>query len=291
MVVFLLPSLVWAQQLEPLKDVRITTVVLYDSSSKIYTFEYTVSNSLSNSLSIHALDIDVRLPEDSESLFSEGLDNGASYLRYTSGRALSETPMVPVGMPSAPYDWIYGLSVNGEAGWGSSEESIVKPGEVLDGFVLTSYGIPGIRKAILEPDYIVDMEDVPDDAGDLYEYLDNIYNSIAYHTSTLGPTAPPAAFDAVRFIDYIISMKHEAASLGWITNKGIINSLDAKLENAKKAIERNSLTSAKNVLEAFINEVEAQGCETYDNCPEGKHLTPEGHALLKYNARYLIDRL
>ena len=39
------------------------------------------------------------------------------------------------------------------------------------------------------------------------------------------------------------------------------------------------------------NEVEAQGCESYDDCPKGKHLLPEAHALLKYNAQYLADNL
>jgi hypothetical protein len=45
------------------------------------------------------------------------------------------------------------------------------------------------------------------------------------------------------------------------------------------------------MLNAFVNEVEAQGCETYEDCPKGKHLKPEAYALLKYNARYLADNL
>jgi hypothetical protein len=108
---------------------------------------------------------------------------------------------------------------------------------------------------------------------------------------TLGPTAPPADFKPVAFVDYIISQKHEAYSLGWIKNKGIENSLDEKLDNAKKKIETGDTKTAQNILNAFINEVEAQGCKTYDDCPSGKHLTPEAYALLKYNMQYLIDNL
>ena len=99
---------------------------------------------------------------------------------------------------------------------------------------------------------------------------------------TLGPTAPPADFKPVIFIDYIISVKHEAFSLGWIKNKGIENSLDAKLENAKKKLEQGNTTAAKNLLNAFINEVEAQ---------KDKHLTSEAYGLLKYNVQYLIEKL
>jgi len=51
------------------------------------------------------------------------------------------------------------------------------------------------------------------------------------------------------------------------------------------------MRTAKNVLSALVNEVEAQGCAIYDDCPSGKHLTPEAWALLKYNVEYLLDRL
>lgn len=49
--------------------------------------------------------------------------------------------------------------------------------------------------------------------------------------------------------------------------------------------------SAKNILNVFISEVEAQGCATYENCPPGKHLASEAYAILKYNAQYLINNL
>ncbi|HLE09386.1 MAG TPA: hypothetical protein VI914_07135, partial [Thermodesulfobacteriota bacterium] len=106
-----------------------------------------------------------------------------------------------------------------------------------------------------------------------------------------GPTAPPLDFKPLEFLNYIISLKHEAFTLGWIKNAGIENSLDKKLDSARKSLERGSATSAKNILSAFINEVEAQGCATYNDCPAGKHLTPEAWALLKYNIEYLLERL
>ena len=44
-------------------------------------------------------------------------------------------------------------------------------------------------------------------------------------------------------------------------------------------------------FDPFGNEVEAQGCESYEKCPKGKHLTSEAYALLKYNTQYLIEKL
>jgi hypothetical protein len=53
---------------------------------------------------------------------------------------------------------------------------------------------------------------------------------------------------------------------GFIDNEGIMNSLQQKLENAKKALENGNEHTAQNILEAFINELEAQG---------GKHIELE----------------
>ena len=83
-------------------------------------------------------------------------------------------------------------------------------------------------------------------------------------------------------LDNLISYKHQAFDLGWINNKGIYNSLDKKLENAKKHLKKDKTKQAINMLNAFINQVEAQN---------GEHLTSEAYALLKYNAEYLIKKL
>ncbi len=90
------------------------------------------------------------------------------------------------------------------------------------------------------------------------------------------------------------ALKHDAEDLGWVSTKGgqgIIRSLDAKLDNAKRAIERSNILTAKNILGAFLNEVEAQGCSTYKDCNKGKHLKPEAYSLLKYNVEYLLGKL
>lgn len=175
-------------------------------------------------------------------------------------------------------------------------------GEGEKGFSFRSLGLPAIVAAdfygLKRKEYFI-----PSDSSDTDE-VGNAFGSLSYSfeeqykekfqkvtRKTLGPVPPPEELKPVEFIDKIISFKHEAFKLGWIDNDGIVNSLDKKLENAKRAIQNNSLTSAKNVLEAFVKEVDAQGCATPDKCTPGKHLNPEAWSLLKYNAQYLIDKL
>jgi len=114
------------------------------------------------------------------------------------------------------------------------------------------------------------------------EVFKRLLDSIKVRGVTIGPTAPPLTFSPLAAIDTLISYKHQALALGWITNRGIANSLDQKLENARKQLERGKNKAAKNILEAFLNEVEAQ---------KDKHLTSEAYALLKYNAEYLASKL
>lgn len=75
---------------------------------------------------------------------------------------------------------------------------------------------------------------------------------------------------------------NESLELGWIANRGILQSLQAKLDNAERQLQRGNTPTALNVLRAFMNEVEA--------LPENQ-LSSEAYALLKYNAEYLIQQL
>ena len=86
----------------------------------------------------------------------------------------------------------------------------------------------------------------------------------------------------ISLIEMLIDDVDESYQNGWIDNQGIANSLNQKLENAKKQLEKGKAKQAINMLNAFLNEVEAQ---------KDKHLTSEAYALLKYNAEYLIKRL
>lgn len=96
---------------------------------------------------------------------------------------------------------------------------------------------------------------------------------------TIGPTVPPLIFISLDFLSYLIDLKHQAFDLGWITDKGVENSLDAKLDQVKAKLQAGDTKTASNQLSAFLNEVDAQGCQNHDDCPKGKHLSPEAWGL------------
>jgi hypothetical protein len=69
---------------------------------------------------------------------------------------------------------------------------------------------------------------------------------------------------------------------GKIDNAGIRDSLLAKLQQAQNAIDKGKIPLAINLLNAFINEVQAQS---------GKHITAEAAKILIADAKWVINRL
>lgn len=289
-VIVMLTSVVYAQIPNPLKDVKVSTTVAFDPKTGIYSFSYEIYNPTINDGQIRSFEIDITGKTSDTTLSCEGLINGPCYEEHTSTLNLQRTQMVPIGidgpsgfLPDFPKAtiWGCGLSANGSASWGSADEPYrIFPGKKLGGFKLTSCGLPGIRQAALE--LAIDYDNLPAEYYENVELTKQLQDSLAYKTKTVGPTAPPADFKPLDFLNYIIDLKHQSAALGWITDKGIENSLDVKLDNAKRKIEAGDMKTAQNTLNAFMNEVEAQN---------RKSLTSEAYVLLKYNAQYLIDHL
>jgi hypothetical protein len=110
--------------------------------------------------------------------------------------------------------------------------------------------------------------------------------------------SPPDPFVPVAFVDTLINYKHNAYDLGWIGNKGKIKSLDKKLENAQKQINKGNNKTACNILNAFLNELEALYKNHHITEKGGNghgrsspFITNEAYALLKYNTVYLVKQL
>lgn len=213
-------------------------------------------------------------------------------------------PIYDAKAPVPAEDWHMGEYKNKEAWhWAKTlgTPTGIPAGQTIGGFSFKSKGLPTILNSAFLGEERAEFSGPGDyDTDEVEESFERVFTRLKEKYKekfeyiikrTIGPTAPPADFKPIDFLNNIINMKHEAFSLGWIKNKGIENSLDAKLDNTKKKIEQGNITAAKNILNAFLNEVEAQGCETYEKCPEGKHLTSEAYALLKYNVQYLIEHL
>lgn len=70
--------------------------------------------------------------------------------------------------------------------------------------------------------------------------------------------------------------------IGWIDNDGIMNSLLKKVEAIEASIAKGNKTSAKNQLNAFINEVNAQ---------KGKHISDKAIKILLEDAQCILTNL
>ncbi len=328
----LLNSISFAQAPSPLKDVKVLTTVTLDATTSIYTYSYSVYNPPINDGKISHFEIDISKPSGAYLLNSAGLiihrwvkTDGTMFTRSFDEeiarlRKILEKQVIPVGARPPlghPFPgWTAAIAVMGTVSWGGSDENLILPNQTLGGFILTSYGLPAIRDVLIQPTYIATKEDIlqmgvseDEYIEKTWEVLDKFYKSIAFQGKTIGPTAPPADFKPIPFLDYIISLKHEAFNLGWIVQgrdddkgkyddkeKGIMKSLDKKLEKAKAELVKGDTKEAIEKLKSFIHEVEALYKEDKEDKhkreKEGhSHITSEAYALLKYNAIYLIEQL
>ncbi len=278
----------------PLMGVVVSATVTKDPSAGIFTYRYRVINPASNDGAIRSLAIELTRSAGDVALGNTGLVNGPGYLAFGSADTFAQVPMVPVGM-SGPDGWLQSLEIHyghprrGWAGWGSSDEPFrVAPARSQDGYELTSYGLPGLRPAEIEP--AIDLNALPD------EYFGNVELSVAlqeglvFHTKTVGPKAPPATFVPLEFLNYLIALLHDSRQQGWVTVDGIHQSLLAKLLAAKRSLEAGRTQPAKGQLNAFLNEVQAVSCPQF-SCPGNKPLTSEAYALLYFNGQFLAERL
>ena len=70
--------------------------------------------------------------------------------------------------------------------------------------------------------------------------------------------------------------------IGWIDSDGIMMSLYKKAEAIEKSMSKDDKTTAKNQIEAFMNEVNAQ---------KGKHIKDEAVKILLEDAQYIMEHL
>ena len=193
--------------------------------------------------------------------------------------------------------------------WTAPRGRNMKPSEEASGFMFkTSYGLPGIVDYYAEGD--APLPKCPE--GMAVNFIPGYDDLTPYGPGivgrNIGPVALPATFVPLDFLNYIISLKHEAYNLGWIVQgkgddkgkkedeeKGIMKSLDKKLEKAKAELAKGDTKEAVEKLKSFIHEVEGlykEDKEEKHKKEEGhSHITSEAYGLLKYNAQYLLEQL
>ncbi len=161
------------------------------------------------------------------------------------------------------------------------------PGHTLEGFQLTSYGLPGIWEVEVRP--WIDPDQVPENLTS-WDELNNFYSQFVFRSKSVGPTAPPQDFVAVDFLNYLITLVHDSRQLGWVREAEEQTHLVRMLLKAKRHLEAGGPGKARSALKAFLQRVREAGCRGFD-CPKDKALTSEAYALLLFNGQFLHDRL
>lgn len=254
-----------------LTGVVVKAKVDYDSNSRIYRYEYTISNGKESRGRIDSFVITIRRPDGAERLSEEYLlkrtpDPVVSLpdeLRVAMERFQEMLPpIVPVSLTS-PSNWV-SITI-GNARWGT-DEGTIGPGETLSGFEMESPGLPTIREFHADPK----VDDPP------------ARRDVIFADKTIGPTAPPSVIVYAEFIGDLISLGREAYKLGWIKEDVLLNDIEVGLKKAKDAAEAFKDKEAHEAVSSLLARVEAAK-ETV--------LTPEGYALLKYNLQYLLKKI
>ena len=111
---------------------------------------------------------------------------------------------------------------------------------------------------------------------------ENVINDRGLELKTIGPRALPENISNTALADTLQSYLTFSCDTTWIENSGICRSLEAKLDNVEKQLERGNSNAASGSLQAFLNEVDAQ---------KDKQLSSEAWALLYFNGQYLLERL
>jgi hypothetical protein len=286
---------VWSGPIpSPLRGVTVSTAAQKDEGTGIFTYRYRVFNPATNNGKIWSVDIEISRSFGEAVLSREGLVNGPRYMRHSSEDAFQRIPMVPVGI-SGPEGWTSDLGFDartpprGFAGWGSIDEPFrILPGQIREGFQLTSYGLPGIRTVEIQPD--IDYDKLPDQYFGDPEKTRKLRDRLIFHTRSVGPKAPPQAFVPLEFLNYLITLLHDSRQQGWVKGDGVHQSLLEKLIGAKRQLEAGDTPMAKTILNDFLNEVRATSCPAFA-CAGTTPLTSDAHALLFFNGQYLWGRL
>ncbi|MDZ7716202.1 MAG: hypothetical protein U5J95_08330 [Balneolaceae bacterium] len=116
----------------------------------------------------------------------------------------------------------------------------------------------------------------------LVDSLRSIINKRGLKLNTIGPRKLPEDIGHTVLLDTLYSYLAFSCDTTWIETGGVCRSLEAKLDNVARQLDRDNTRTAANNLQAFLNEVQAL---------KERQLSSEAFALLYYNGEYLLDRL
>ncbi|HUI10682.1 MAG TPA: hypothetical protein VL221_10170 [Bacteroidota bacterium] len=269
--------------LPTLHKVNVEAAVSRDSSTGIYYYDYSLTNDKANRGEIEELSIVIWRDSASTIAFD------TSGLQFAGRRFAEESfrndfahlgPwIVPVGFARMPSGWIPWSGGNRPYASTSKDRDFIKPGQGVDGIVIMSRGLPGVRQCEVKPDFNVDRYLPNEDDVDV---IDSVMQTTWYEGLTVGPWSPPAKFDAFVFLDTLSSFVREARRERWITFDQAAERYTRLFDRAKTALRQSMPQTVSEVLRNVLAGADDD---------KGKTLKPEADALIRYNTEYLLNAL
>lgn len=270
-----------------LKAVRVTGDVT-PAPDGLLRYEYAIQSDITNSGRIDSMAIDISGRHAPPK--GPRIPNGRGFmadLARSVRESTDATPSLEVGL-QAPPEWLTSIAADGTASWKSNgSRGSIPSGAFESGFVISSRELPGIRKAVVEAAYDFDALRVRPPSGydDLERYEKDLDCALApyrFNTVTIGPTDPPAHFDAAQFAGRIHGYVRVARAEGWISSDEVANTVSNELETAIEALKAGKPDAAKKSLRAILSEVDRDS---------GVTMQPEAVALLRLNTEFLLGNL
>ncbi|MGI0015221.1 MAG: hypothetical protein ACREBU_17540, partial [Nitrososphaera sp.] len=278
------------QQLPYLNSISVTATVAFDQQTSIYTYRYLISNGSSSQGAVAAFDLVITRSFLSVNFDTTGLKFKRPWMEdsFRNIYPVLANRIIPVGFPSTPAYWSGLLGNAGIASFFGDGRNDILPGQNLDGFIMASKGLPGIRTFTARPrydpnDFYPSVDDVSEEeAEQIAAQVDSDYVRLPFRGKTVGPIAPAAMFDAIDFLDTLISYTNQSLALGWIANQLTADKYEGHFNTARTRLQQTNIAAARAELQTVLQEVEQDKVSA---------LTSEAYALLRFNTEYLLDQL
>jgi len=276
----------FAQRYPTLKHVDVRARVTYDFRDHFFYYSYSLANAVESIGSIESFRIDLArtantIQYDSIGLRFAGDDFIEEEFRKNYSALSRET--VLVGFQSLPSGW--------SVLWGqrlatiSKDTEFIAPGHSVDGIIMMSRSLPGIRKCVVEPDFQVDQyfPSIDDPANKFTEeQMSAIEEAQKYYGATVGPWAPNAKFEPAVFLDTLSTFIRQSRSLNWIHSDNISKKYLGYLDEVRVQLLSGKKSEANEILKTILSNADVDSSSV---------ITSEAYALIRYNTQYLADGL
>lgn len=233
---------------------RINAVVSKQNGS--YVYKYSIENSKASLRELYTFSIQVK----------PGVSEIKNPNREWRGNFVSWSKRVK---------WVQSNSISDTLG--------TMPGKSVEGtFTFQVGNLPGLTNAKVSSYWGLGNTKDEGPTGKLRAKIDSILKATKFlELKTIGPRNIPESIANTVLLDTLQSYLSFSCDTTWIENQGTCRSLEAKLDNTGRQLQRNTPTAA-NTLQAFLNELDAL---------KEKQLSSEAYALLYYNGQFLLEKL